>query len=74
MTKWGTLVLTLYFCGNVEVWLFNKLGMEIKISVLVQYNGGLLPDILLLAPGYYYTVPLGNPIKYHVLALYVQYY
>ena len=35
----------------------NWLCMAINISV-VQYNGGLLPDFILLAQGYY---PLGVP-------------
>ena len=40
------------------------------INITVQYNGGFLPDIILLTQGYY--IPLGNPpIKYHVAALYV---
>ena len=33
------------------------------INISVQYNGGLLPDIIL---------PVGNPVKYHVVALYLQ--
>ena len=38
------------------------------INISVQYNGGFLPDII------HYTVyprllPLGNPVKYHVVAL-----
>ena len=28
--------------------------MAINVSVLVQYNGGLLPDIILLTQGYYH--------------------
>ena len=30
------------------------------INVSVQYNGGLLPDIILLTQGYYYTI--GEPV------------
>ena len=39
------------------------------INISVQYNGGLLPDIILLTQGYYHS--LGNPFKYHVVALYL---
>ena len=39
------------------------------INISVQYNGGFLPDIILLSQGYYYL--LGNPVKYHVVALYL---
>ena len=40
------------------------------INIIVQYNGGILPDIIL------YTVdprllPSGNPFKCHVVALYL---
>ena len=37
------------------------------INISVQYNGGLLPNIILLTLG-----PLGNPVKYHAVALYLQ--
>ena len=43
--------------------------MVINIISAQQYNGGLLPDIILLTQGYY-TI-LGNPFKYHVVALYL---
>ena len=33
------------------------------INISVQYNGGLLPDIIL---------PSRNPFKYHVVALYLK--
>ena len=36
------------------------------INISVQFNGGFLPDILLLTQGY-----LGNPVKYHVVDLYL---
>ena len=36
------------------------------INVSVQYNGGLLPDIILL------TLPSGNPFKCHEEVLYLQ--
>ena len=36
------------------------------INVSVQYNGGLLPDIILL------TQPSGNPFKCHEEVLYLQ--
>ena len=39
------------------------------INISVQYNGGLLPDIILLTQGCYQSV--GNPFKYHVVALYL---
>ena len=39
------------------------------ININVQYNGGFPPDIILLTQGYY--IPLGNPVKYHVVALYL---
>ena len=35
--------------------------------ISVQYNGGLLPDIT-VDPR---LLPLGNPFKYHVVALYL---
>ena len=38
------------------------------INVSVQYNGGFLPDIILLTQ----ILPLGNPVEYHVVALYLQ--
>ena len=41
--------------------------MVINISAL--YNGGLLPDIMLLTQGYYQW---GTRLKYHVVALYLQ--
>ena len=34
------------------------------INVSVQYSGGLLPDIIRLTT-------VGNPFKYHVVALYL---
>ena len=39
------------------------------INISVQYNGELLPDIILLTQGYYHS--LGNPFKYHVADLYL---
>ena len=38
------------------------------INVSVQYDGGFLPDNILLTQGY---IPLGNPDEYHVVALYL---
>ena len=40
------------------------------INISVQYNGGLLPDIKLdtVDPR---LLLLGNPVKYHVVALYL---
>ena len=40
------------------------------INISVQYNGGFLPDNILLTQGYYHSL-LGNPVKYHVVALYL---
>ena len=40
------------------------------ISVNVQYNGGLLPDIILLTQSMLF--PSGNPFKYHEEVLYLQ--
>ena len=37
-------------------------------NVNVQYNGGLLPDIILLTR----FLPSGNPLKYHVETLSLQ--
>ena len=37
------------------------------INISVQYSGGLLPDII--RPR---LLPVGNPSKYHVVALYLQ--
>ena len=39
------------------------------INVSVQYNGGFLPDIILSTQGNYHS--LENPVKYHVVALYL---
>ena len=39
------------------------------IDISVQYNGGFLRDIIQLTQGYYHS--LGNPVKYHVVALYL---
>ena len=39
------------------------------INIILQYTGGFLPDIILLTQGYYHS--LGNPVKYHVVALYL---
>ena len=39
------------------------------INISVHYSGGLLPDIILLTQGY--LLPVGNPFKYHVVALYL---
>ena len=39
------------------------------INISVQYNGGFLPDIILLTPK---LLPSGNPFKYHVEALSLQ--
>ena len=36
------------------------------INVIVQYNGGLLPDVVLLTK--VTTTIIGNPFKYHVEA------
>ena len=36
------------------------------INISVQYNGGLLPDIILVDSR---LLPSGNPFKYHVEAL-----
>ena len=40
------------------------------INISVQYSGGLLPDIILLTQAR--LLPVGNPFKYHVVALYLQ--
>ena len=37
--------------------------------ISVQYNGGFLPDIMLLTPR---LLSLENPVKCHVVALYLQ--
>ena len=39
------------------------------INISVQYSGGILPDIILLTQGY--LLPVGNPFKYHAVALYL---
>ena len=39
------------------------------INVRVQYNGGLLPDIILLTQCYHHR---GNPFKCHEEVLYLQ--
>ena len=39
------------------------------INVSVQYDGGFLPDIILLTQCY---LPSGNPFKYHEEVLYFQ--
>ena len=38
------------------------------IDISVQYNGGFLPDIITVDPR---LLPLGNPVKYHVVDLYL---
>ena len=38
------------------------------INTSAQYNGELLPDIILLTQGYYHW---GTRLKYHVVALYL---
>ena len=38
------------------------------VIISIQYNGGFLPDIILLTPR---LLPLGNPVKYHVVAFYL---
>ena len=38
------------------------------INISVQYNGGFLPNIYTVDPR---LLPLGNPVKYHVVALYL---
>ena len=43
--------------------------MAINVSVQ-QYNGGILPDIILLTQCYYHTQ--GNPFKCHEKVLYLQ--
>ena len=40
------------------------------INISAQYNGGFLPDITLLTQDNYHH-SLGNPVKYHVVALYL---
>ena len=37
----------------------ERSGTIIVLNISVQYNGGLLPDIILLAQGYY---TLGEPV------------
>ena len=37
------------------------------INISVQYNGVLLPGIMLLTQGR--LLPLGNPVKYHVVCV-----
>ena len=39
------------------------------ININVQFNGGFLPDIMLLTPR---LLSLENPVKCHVVALYLQ--
>ena len=34
------------------------------VNISIKYNGGLLPDIIMLTQCYY--ISLGNPVKYHV--------
>ena len=41
------------------------------INISVQYNGGFLPDIILLTQGYYHYSGT-RLIKYHAVALYLQ--
>ena len=39
------------------------------INISIQYNDGFLPDIIILSVDPR-LLPLGNPVKYHVVALY----
>ena len=49
----STLVLSSYLCTTVVMLDYDRwLCMVINISV--QYNGGFLPDIILLTQGYYH--------------------
>ena len=46
------------------------------INISVQYNGGFLLDIILFRKNLNASVdqrlqPVGNPVKYHVVALYL---
>ena len=43
--------------------------MVINLGLSVQYNGGFLPDIILFDPR---LLRLGNPVKHHVMALYLR--
>ena len=38
------------------------------INISVQYSDGFLPDIITVDPR---LLPVGNPFKYHVVALYL---
>ena len=50
---------TILLCTTVFMFCYDWwLCMGINISV--QYNGGFLPDIILLTQGYYYTI--GEPM------------
>ena len=51
------------------------------INISVQYSGGFLPDIILFKKNLNASklsvvdprlLPVGNPFKYHVVALYLQ--
>ena len=42
------------------------------INVSVQYDGGFLPDIILLTQCYYHRGTPGNPFKCHEEVLYFQ--
>ena len=59
---------------NVLQWLcwvvIGGCACNVVIDISVQYNGRFLPDIILLTQGYYLP-SLGNPVKYHVVALYL---
>ena len=41
----------MYYSGYVGLWL---VAVRMVINVSVQYNGGFLPDIILLTQGYYH--------------------
>ena len=45
---------------------------RMAINASVQYNGGLLPDIILLTQGHPMLFPSGNPFKCHEEVLYLQ--
>ena len=64
----STILLTMYYKTVFFMFCYDWwLCMAINISV--QYDGRFLPDIILLAPR---LLPLGSPVKYHVVALYLQ--
>ena len=66
----STILVNMYYYIQWLCWVMIGDCAWMVINIGVQYNGGFLPDIILLTQGYYVPSSLGNPVRYHVVALY----